>query len=99
MVTSMQIKWWYIALFIALLLAILSPLASAFPDGLERVAEDTGFVDKAHEPSFTLIPDYTFPGIQSEAIATILAGVVGTLLLFGIGLGLAYLLRMRKNET
>ncbi len=95
----MRIKWWHIALFIALLLAILSPLASAFPDGLEKVAEDTGLMNKVNHPAFTIIPDYALPGIQNEAVATVLAGIIGTLLLFGIGFGLAYMLRIRKNEA
>ncbi len=95
----MRIKWWHVALFIALLLAILSPLASILPDGLEKVAADTDFINKAHNPAFTIISDYSLPGIQNEAISTILAGIIGTLLLFGIGIGLAYVLRTRKNET
>jgi ABC-type Fe3+ transport system permease subunit len=95
----MRIKWWHIALFIALLLVLLTPLASAFPDGLEKVAEGAGFADKAQASSFTVIPDYSLPGVQNETAATILSGVIGTLLLFGIGFGLAWMLRKRKNEA
>ena len=36
------LKWWHVALAIALVLAFVSPLASGSPDGLERVAEDEG---------------------------------------------------------
>jgi hypothetical protein len=35
------------------------------------------------------------PGVSNEAVATILAGIVGTLVLFGIGYGLAKLLRAK----
>jgi len=93
------IKWWYIAIFIVLLLVILSPLASTFPDGLEKVAEDGGFIDKAHQPVISVIPDYVLPGPANNAVATVLAGLIGAALLFGIGFGLAYLLRTRRNET
>ena len=95
----MKIKWWCVAVCAALLIAALSPLASNSPDGLERVAEDAGFIEKGQQPPFFVVPEYSFPGIHDEAASTIIAGVMGTSLLFGIGIGLAYLLRIRKNET
>jgi hypothetical protein len=91
----MKFKWWYGVLVLALLLAILSPLASSSPDGLERVAEDRGFIDVALVPIFSIFPDYVIPGVTNEAMATILAGLLGTLILFGIGFGLAKLLRTK----
>jgi len=94
----MKAKWWIIGLSIALLLAVLSPIASKFPDGLDRFAEDYNFVDKSSEPTFTVIPDYSFPGIDNEATATIVAGLLGTLLLFGVAFGLASILKS-KHET
>ena len=94
----MKFKLWYGLLLLALLLAILSPLASSSPDGLERVAEDKGFVSAALEPLFKVMPDYVLPGVTNEAVATILIGIVGTLILFGIGYGLAKLLR-KKDEA
>ncbi len=45
---------------------------------------------------YRLIPDYVFPGISNQALATILAGIVGTLLVFGVALGVAYLRRNGK---
>jgi len=92
---NMKFKWWHGALIFALLLAVLSPLASSFPDGLERVAENKGFIETAREALFNLIPDYVFPGIGSEAGATILAAIIGTLLIFGITYGLARLLKAK----
>lgn len=92
---EMKFKWWHGALILALILAILSPLASSSPDGLERVAEDKGFISSALEPFFEIVPDYVIPGVPNEALATILAGIVGTLILFGIGYGLAKLLRAK----
>ena len=80
-------------MILAFILAILSPLASSSPDGLERVAEDKGFIDTALGSSYEIIPDYVMPGVANEAASTILAGIVGTLILFGIGYGLAKLLK------
>ncbi len=87
---------WVGGLVIALLLAVLSPLASAHPDGLEWVAEQKGFLDTAQQPLYNLIPDYVFPGISNEALATIVAGIVGTLIVFGVALGLAF---WRRRKT
>jgi cobalt/nickel transport system permease protein len=74
---------WIGGMGIAILLAILSPLASAHPDGLEWVAEKIGFLNSAQEPSYQLIPDYLLPGISSEALATILAGFLGVTIVLG----------------
>lgn len=95
----MRVKWWHIALVICLAVALLSPLASSSPDGLERVGEDQGFIEQAQEAPFQLIADYLFPGIENEALATILAGIIGTLFIFGAVYGLARLLRLGKREA
>lgn len=86
---------WIFGLGIALFLAILSPLASTHPDGLEWVAKQKGFLDMARAPLFKIIPDYVFPGMRNEALATIAAGILGTLLVFGVAFSVAYL---RKNQ-
>ncbi len=88
-------RWPLVGLAIALVVALLSPLASSSPDGLERVAEDVGFIDRAIGPFYQIIPDYMFPGVSHQALATILAGVVGTLLMFGLALFLARRLQRR----
>ncbi len=87
---------WVAGLAIALALAIASPLASANPDGLEWVAAEQGFLDSAQEPMYNLIPDYVLPGVSNEALATILAGIVGTLIVFGVALLVAYSRRRRQ---
>ncbi|MCL5995652.1 MAG: PDGLE domain-containing protein [Chloroflexi bacterium] len=88
---------WVIGLLIALGLAVISPIASSNPDGLEWVAEQLGFLQNAAEPTFTIIPDYVMPGVSSEALATIIAGVVGTLIVFGVALLVAYLRRSHSG--
>ena len=93
----MKSKWWLIGLAVCLVLACLSPLASSSPDGLERVAEDKGFIGLAGEAPFHLIADYVFPGIENEVLSTILAGLIGTLILFGTVYGLAWLVGSRKG--
>lgn len=87
---------WAVGLLIALALAVLAPLASAHPDGLEWVAEQRGFLDLAQGAAYEIIPDYVFPGIANEALATIVAGILGTLLVFGVTLGVAFARRKRE---
>ena len=86
---------WVAGLVIAAVLAIASPLASANPDGLERVAEDTGFLDKGLAAPYQIIPDYVFPGISNEAAATVVAGVVGVIIVASVAWLVAYMRRRR----
>ena len=86
-------------LLLALGLALfLSPFASKAPDGLERVAEDQGFLARAEgkEVFPSPIPDYAVPGVKSEALATGLAGLAGTLVTFGLALLVGYGLITRR---
>jgi len=62
---------------IALLVVFISPFASANPDGLERVAGDIGFISAGQASPFSIIPDYTLPFLGQTSFSTILAGVVG----------------------
>ncbi|MFH1087039.1 MAG: PDGLE domain-containing protein [Chloroflexota bacterium] len=94
---DVRLKWWHAGLAIALLV-MLSPLASTSPDGLEKVAEDKGFADRAVETPFHVIPEYIMPGVQGTIPGRILAGIVGSGVLLALGWGLARLLR-RRNET
>jgi cobalt/nickel transport protein len=95
----MKSRLWLIALIICLSVVTLSPLASSSPDGLERVAEDEGFIALAEDSPFEIIADYAFPGVENEALATILAGWTGTILLFGIFYGAASLVNRRQKST
>lgn len=92
----MRKRWWLAGLALALAVAVLSPLASPYPDGLERVAEDQGFVEAARDAPIAVIADYVFPGVANEALATILAGVVGTVLMFALLYGLGRVLARRR---
>jgi cobalt/nickel transport system permease protein len=81
---------WLGGLVIALILAIASPLASANPDGLMRVAGQYGFLSLAKSPQYHLLPGYAFPGVTNQTLATILAALLGTLLVFGVAVVVAY---------
>jgi cobalt/nickel transport protein len=72
----------------------ISPFASAHPDGLEKVAENFGFIDKATiavDKSFYFIPDYTFTYIASEKWQGPMAGLIGVLIIL-IFFGIIYLI-------
>ena len=78
--TSRSSYWWMLA--IAVLVAILlAPLASSWPDGLERVAEDHGFLDKAVSLFTAPVPDYVLPGMAEKA-GTAAAGTLGVVVTF-----------------
>ncbi len=67
---------------LALVLAVLSPLASQRPDGLVSVAERQGFPQNALPPAFGVLSDYALPFITNPALATIAAVALGTLVVF-----------------
>jgi len=79
-----QPGWWIAGLVLALALAIASPLASSDPDGLEKVAEQQGFLERAAPPAFRLLPDYLFPGVDNLTLATILAGILGIVVVLAV---------------
>jgi hypothetical protein len=88
-----------LALAVGLATAV-SPFASSSPDGLEKVAEEKAFLDQGELHSLqqdSPIPDYAFPGIENERLATGAAGFVGTLTVFAIGWGVAALLRRLRG--
>jgi len=90
---------WIFGLALALLLAVLSPLASANPDGLEWVAQQRGFLHTTQSAAYNIIPNYILPGVSNQALATILAGILGTLIVFAVALGVAYARRSRHKTT
>ena len=78
--------------------ALLAPLASPLPDGLEWVAEKVGFSEAARPSVLSSpLPDYGVPGIDSAAGATVAAGLIGTVAAFGLALVLAGALARRPS--
>ena len=66
-----------------LILVLLSPLASANPDGLNRVAMDLGFIATAHAGAGPLA-GYRIGFIGNAALARIAAGAIGLLVVLGL---------------
>jgi hypothetical protein len=78
-----------------------SPFASSSPDGLNRVAAQKAFAREGRPLSIqddSPIPGYSFPGIHDETLAKGVAGFTGTLGVFVLGYGLAFVIRRRHPE-
>jgi cobalt/nickel transport system permease protein len=92
---------WVIAgLLVSLAVVLLSPLASADPDGLERVAEDLGFIDRGGGlPPYAVLPDYTVPFLGETPLSTILAGVIGVLVVAGLTILVVRAIRRSRGVT
>jgi cobalt/nickel transport system permease protein len=83
--TDKKGRGWVISGILAsLVVIILSPLASGNPDGLERVAQDLGFLNLGIESPYKILPDYTIPFLGDSAFSTVLAGLVGVVVLAGV---------------
>jgi len=91
-------RGWVVAGVLLTLAAVLiSPLASGSPDGLERVAEDLGFLGIGQDAPYQILPDYSIPFLGETALSTILAGIVGAALLLGLLILLGRSLRKRMD--
>jgi len=93
-------KWILILLGVAVLAAVFfSPFASTKPDGLERVAEDKGFLERGEGPQAinSPIPNYVLPGIKNEKLATSLAGLVGVIIVGALGFVLGATLKKKEK--
>ncbi|WP_168929394.1 PDGLE domain-containing protein [Nocardioides sp. GY 10113] len=87
-----------VGLLVTLLIAgVGSFYASSHPDGLEFVAERTGFLDSGSDSAAAGSPfaDYSTTGVENERLGGGIAGVVGVLLVLGLGTGLFLVLRRR----
>ena len=85
-------------LIVALVIAgVGSSYASGHADGLERVAEQVGFVDRAESSPAADGPfaGYSTRGVDDERLGGGLAGVAGSLLVLVVAFGLFRALRRR----
>ncbi len=93
----------WIGLGISLLLALLlSPFASTSPDGLEKVAEIKGFSEKGEGWNlwkYAPLPDYAIPWIKDKRVSTALSGLIGTLAIFFIALGIGRLIKKSSTKS
>ncbi|MFI5459580.1 MAG: energy-coupling factor ABC transporter permease [Isosphaerales bacterium] len=90
-------------LAVALAIAVfLAPFASQSPDGLEFVGEKLGFLSESSPPPpiRAPIPEYRLPiaGVNHVKVATAAAGLVGTLVVFGVAWGMARVLTHSKGK-
>jgi cobalt/nickel transport system permease protein len=93
-------RGWVVAgLLIALIVVFLAPLASADPDGLERVAIELGFIGHGVGASYQILPDYTIPFLGKTALSTILAGAIGMLVAAALTVIAVRLLRRAAKST
>jgi cobalt/nickel transport system permease protein len=69
-----------------------NPVGFAYPDQPQFFAE-------AQDAPYTVLPDYTIPGLGETGMSTILAGMIGVLIVFGIGYGVAWARRRAANAA
>lgn len=77
-----------------------SQFAVEAPDGLEWVAEDTGFAPSAEEHALGagIFADYATAGVSNERVSLAVAGVVGTLVTLAVGAGVLLAIRERRGR-
>jgi cobalt/nickel transport system permease protein len=73
------------SLVVIMVVVLLSPFASAHPDGLESVAQTVGFSDRVTDPILNVMPNYRAAFLSNRVMTTIVAIAVGTFLVFFIG--------------
>ncbi|MBD6616874.1 cobalt transporter [Komarekiella sp. 'clone 1'] len=86
-----EFRGWSVPIVSIFLIAgVLSLFASAWPDGLERVAENLGFIDLAEQVRVivpTPLADYSIEGLGP--IGTSIAGLLGAAVCFAVAFGIA----------
>ena len=80
--------------------AVVSQFAASDPDGLERVAQDTGFAQVAtdHALNSSFFADYATAGVANQTLSLALAGVVGVVITLAVGAGIVYAIRDRRRD-
>jgi len=77
----------------------LSPYASGFPDGLEWVAEKYQFLHESAPAFVSPLPDYTVPMVTNQGLSTGIAGLVGVILTFTVGIILGKMLSAKSRRV
>jgi len=86
---------WLIAIIVILAVFLFVPVYIAGPDGLEAVFQTYGFTP-LYQIWSGLIPDYQIPWIANEWVTSLLAGILGILIVFAITYSLGKLMVRRK---
>ena len=82
MIEQSNKKFYLVFLLVMIGLAgIVSFYASSSPDGLEKVAEDVGFIETAKDHSIdnSALADYGVAGIENERLSVGIAGIIGVI--------------------
>lgn len=96
--------WSFVAVVFVVAAALalfVSPFASRSPDGLLSVAKANGVAATQSSPvwHFSPLGHYRLPGIDSPALSTALAGLIGTAALFGLVIVVGRVLGRRRTES
>ena len=77
----------------------LSYYASSHPDGLEKVAEDTGFLETAEDSAVSGSPlaDYGISGVDNDRLSVGLSGVIGILITAIVAFGVFAIAKRLKS--
>ncbi|WP_200958011.1 PDGLE domain-containing protein [Nocardioides sp. Soil805] len=89
-----------LGLLVCLLVAgVASYYASSHPDGLEYVAEQTGFLDSAEDSAASDSPlaGYSTDGVDDARLSGGLAGAAGVVVMLLLSTGLFWTLRRRGH--
>jgi cobalt/nickel transport system permease protein len=89
--------WIAAGMLVVLALVILSPMAAVNPDGLEKVAEDLGFIELAVDAPYEIMPDYTLPLLGETPLSTIVSAGVGSIIAAALVLIFIRLLLKRQR--
>ena len=93
-----EFRGWSVPIVTIFLIAgVLSLFASAWPDGLEKVAENTGFIDLASKVRVivpTPLADYGIEGLGP--IGTSIAGLLGATVCFAVAFGIAKVVKPKN---
>ena len=98
----MKQKTFLISGFIAslFLAGVVSFYASSHPDGLEKVAEDIGFIETAKENTNadSVLADYGVKGVDNERLSVGAAGVIGVIATGVVSTGIFMLVRRKPGS-
>jgi cobalt/nickel transport protein len=94
-------KFYIGGLLVSLVLAgFVSFYASSHPDGLEKVADEIGFLETAKDPATagSALADYGVAGVENERASVGVAGVIGVAATGIVATGLFIYLGKRKKS-
>lgn len=95
-----SLKKFYFGFFFAaaVLAGVVSYYASSHPDGLEKVAEDKGFLETAKDSAVANSPlaDYGVAGLDNERLSVGLSGLIGVVITALVGVLLFNLLKKKS---